>query len=119
LNQRHLSLTPIATTQLHTSLADIPLRPSPSPSPPVEEAVASTAPSTENALGPAIMAAPPEQAAQVPVMPAENLQQVATAAPLQASGIVKPVLAKVLTKPAAPRRPKTLDDLIAQIAASR
>jgi hypothetical protein len=117
MNQRHLSLTPVATTQLRTSLADIPLRPSPSL--PVEEAVANTALSAENTLAPAITASPPEQAAQAPVTPAENLQQLATAGPLQASGIVKPVLAKVVIKPAATRRPKTLDDLIAQIAASR
>ena len=117
MNQRHLSLLPIATTQLRTSLADIPLRPSPSSSPPVEEAVASAAPSAENA--PAIMASPPEQAAQAPVTPPEPLRQVAAAAPLQAPGMIKLVAAKAVTKPAAPRRPKTLDDLIAQIATSR
>jgi hypothetical protein len=119
MNQRHLSLVPITTTQLHTSLADIPLRPPPSPAPPVEEAVASAAPSAENALAPAIMASPPAQAAQAPVTPPETLQQVAAAASLQAPGITRPVVAKAVIKPAAPRRPKTLDDLIAQIATSR
>jgi hypothetical protein len=119
MNQRHLSLMPIATTQLHTSLADIPLRPQSSPSLPVEEAVASAAPSAENALAPAIMASPPEQAAQSPVTPPETLQQVAAAAPSQAPGVARPVAPKAVTKPAAPRRPKTLDDLIAQIATSQ
>jgi hypothetical protein len=38
---------------------------------------------------------------------------------LQAPEIIKPVAAKAVIKPAAPRRPKTLDDLIAQIATSR
>jgi hypothetical protein len=115
LNQRHLSLMKIATTQLHTSLADIPLRPSSSPSLPVDEAVAMAAPSA----APAIMASPPEQVAQAPVTPPETRQQVAAAGPLQAPEIIKPVAAKAVTKPAAPRRPKTLDDLIAQIVTSR
>jgi hypothetical protein len=119
MNQHHLSLMPITTTQFHTSLADIPLRPSSSPSLPDEEAVGSAAPSAENAPGPAIVASPRAQAAQAPVTPPETPQQVAAAAPLQMPGIIKPVLAKAATKPAAPRRPKTLDDLIAQIATSR
>lgn len=119
MNQRHLSLMPVATTQLHTSLADIPLRPPSPPSLPVEEAVANAAPSAANAVAPAIMAPPLEQAAQAPVTSAETLQQVAAAAPLQAPEIIKPVAARAVTKPVAPRRPKTLDDLIAQIATSR
>jgi hypothetical protein len=118
MNQRHLSLMPIATTQLHTSLADIPLRPSPPPSLPVEETVASAVPS-ENAPAPTIMVSPPEQAAQAPATPPETRQQVAAAASLQPPEILKPVAAKAVIKPAAPRRPKTLDDLIAQIATSR
>jgi hypothetical protein len=114
MNQRHLSLMPIATMQLHTGLADIPLRPSSSPSPPVEEAVANAAPA-ENAPALAIM----EQAAHAPAAPLQTVQQVAVAAPLQAPGIIKPMAAKAVTKPATLRRPKTLDDLIAQIATSR
>jgi hypothetical protein len=119
MNQRHMSLMPIATTQLHASLADIPLRPSSAPSLPIEEAVASAVPSAENAPVPAIKASPPAQAAQVPMTSPETLQQVAAAAPLQAPEIIKPVAAKAVTKPASVRRPKTLDDLIAQIATSR
>jgi hypothetical protein len=119
LNQRHLSLMPIATTQLHTSLADIPLRALSPPSPPGEEAVASAAPSAANALAPAIMAPPLEQAAHASLTSADAPQQVAAAAPLEAPEIIKPLAAKALAKPVAPRRPKTLDDLIAQIATSR
>jgi hypothetical protein len=115
MNQRHLSLMPIGTTQLHISLADIPLR----PSLPVEEAVGSAAPSAESAPAAAIMASPPAQAAQAPVPTPETRQQVAAAALPQAPEIIKPVAAKAVTKPPAPRRPKTLDDLIAQIATSR
>ena len=100
MNQRHLSLMPIATTQLRGSLADIPLRPSAPP--PVEEAVASAEPPGENAPVPLAVAPPqtPAEAAQAPE-------------------IAKPVPAKAVAKPAAPHHPKTLDDLIAQIAASR
>jgi hypothetical protein len=65
------------------------------------------------------MASPPEQAAQAPATPPETRQQLAAAASLQAPEILKPVAAKAVIKPAAPRRPKTLDDLIAQIATSR
>jgi hypothetical protein len=119
MNQRHLSLMPIATAQLHASLADIPLRPSSAPSQPIEEAVGSAAESAENALLPAIKASPPAQAAQASGTSPDALQQVTAAAPLQAPESIKPVAVKAVTKPAPPRRPKTLDDLIAQIATSR
>ena len=118
MNQRHLSLMPIATTQLRGSLADIPLRPS-SP-PPVEEAVASAEPG-ENAPVP-LAAAPPQtpaEAAQAAPIPVQTTPQAASAIPPQAPEIAKPVAAKAVAKPAAPRHPKTLDDLIAQISASR
>ena len=101
MNQRHLSLMPIATTQLRGSPADIPLRPS-SP-PPVEEAVASAEPLVENAAPVPLAVAPPQTPAEA----------------AQAPEIAKPAAAKAVAKPAAPHHPKTLDDLIAQIAASR
>jgi hypothetical protein len=119
MNQRHLSLMPIATMQLRGSLADIPLRPS-SP-PPVEEVVASAEPPGENAPVPLAVAPPqtPAEAAQAPPTPVQTTPQAASAIPAQAPEIAKPVAAKAVAKPAAPRHPKTLDDLIAQIAASR
>jgi len=119
MNQRHMSLMPIATTQLRGSLADIPLRPA-SP-PPVEEAVASAEPPGENAPVPLAVAPPqtPAEAAQAPPTPVQITPQAASAIPPQAPEITKPVAAKAVAKPAGPRHPKTLDDLIAQIAASR
>jgi hypothetical protein len=118
MNQRHLSLMPIATTQLRGSLADIPLRPS-SP-PPVEEVVASAEPPGENA--PVSLAPPPQtppEAAQAPPTLVQTTPQAVSAIPPQPPEIAKPVVARAVAKPAAPRHPKTLEDLIAQIAASR
>jgi hypothetical protein len=119
MNQRHLSLMPIATTQLRGTLADIPLRPSFPP--PVEEAVASAEPPGENALVPLAVAPQqtPAEATQAPPTPVQIAPQAVSAIPPQAPEIAKPVAAKAVAKPAAPRHPKTLDDLIAQIAASR
>jgi len=119
MNQRHLSLIPIATMQLRGSLADIPLRPS-SP-PPVEQVVASAEPPGESAPVPLAAAPPqtPEEAAQAAQTTVQTTPQAASAIPPQAPEIAKPVAAKAVAKPAAPRHPKTLDDLIAQIAASR
>jgi len=119
MNQRHLSLMPIATTQLRGSLADIPLRPS-SP-PPVEETVMSAEPQGENAPGPFAMAPPqtPAEAAQALPTSVQTTPQAAEAILPQAPEITKSVAPKAVAKPAGPRHPKTLDDLIAQIAASR
>jgi hypothetical protein len=113
MNQRHLSLMPIATTQLRASIADIPLR----PPPPIEDPVTSAAPPAEPA--PSAVAAP-EPATQ-PQTPPQAPAPIATSSPAlpQAPEIAKPVAVKAVAKPAGPRRPKTLDDLIAQIAASR
>jgi len=61
----------------------------------------------------------PEEAAQAPPTPVRTTPQAASAIPPQAPETAKPVAAKAVAKPAAPRHPKTLDDLIAQIAASR
>ena len=115
MNQRHLSLMPIATTQLRGSLADIPLRPS-SP-PPVEEAVASAETPGENA--PVSLAQTPPEAAQARPTPVQTTPQAVSAIPPQPPEIAKPVVARAVVKSAAPRHPKTLEDLIAQIAASR
>lgn len=101
MNRRHLSLVPIATTQLRTSFADIPLRPPPPA--PIEQAVAAAAP-VENE--PAAAPAPPATTG-----PSETS--------MQAPEIAKPIPAKAVVKAALPRHPKTLDDLIAQIVASR
>ena len=136
MNRRHLSLTPIGTTQLRATLPDIPLRPPPPP--PIEDAVAAvtpptavppapeTAPTPERsqlaapagtaapALASSNMAAPPLALAQTAPTMANPVQ-----IPTRAPEVAKLVVVKAATKPAGPRRAKTLDDLIAQIVASR
>lgn len=131
MGRRHLSLTPIATIQLRTALPDIPLRPPPSP--PVEEVVAAaesptmparsdaaSSPDTTQPATPAI--APPAETSLVTAAPLTTAQalppvaasRIATRAPEIAKAVIK-----VAAKPAGAHRPKTLDDLIAQIVASR
>ena len=98
MNRRFQSLTPMETKQLHMSAADIPLR-APAPSPPVETPAAAAA------------EAPP--VSMLPVTPA--VPEKPAAAPQPA----KPPPVKVVAKPSVPHRAKSLDDLIAQIVASR
>jgi hypothetical protein len=98
MNRRFQSLTPMETKQLHMSAADIPLR-APAPSPPVET--------------PADAAAEAPPVSMLPVTPA--MPEKPAAAPQPA----KPPPVKVVAKPSVPHRAKSLDDLIAQIVASR
>jgi hypothetical protein len=98
MNRRFQSLTPMETKQLHMSAADIPLR-APAPSPPVET--------------PADAAAEAPPVSMLPVTPA--VPEKPAAAPQPA----KPPPVKVVAKPSVPHRAKSLDDLIAQIVASR
>jgi hypothetical protein len=137
MNRQFLSLSPIATKQLHTTAADIPLRPPPPPAepppvePPVVVAAAEPAPATsmppsapEGVPLRAPEPATPQTAAEPPVtqsalraMPA-LLEKPAAAPPL-----AKAVPVKTAAKPSPPagppRRAKSLDDLIAQIMTSR
>ena len=122
MNRRFLSLSPISTKQLRTSVNDIPMRPPPLPEDAVAVAVAeagASPPAPEgvptNAAAPVATAAaePPRTQSALRVMPA--LLEKPSAAPQLAATM--PVKAAV--KAAAPRRAKSLDDLIAQITASR
>jgi hypothetical protein len=70
LNERFLSLQPVATQQLLASVADVPVRPG---APPTPEAIAAAAPST--ALGNAPPAAP--AASKPPASLGELIAQVA------------------------------------------
>jgi hypothetical protein len=136
MNRRFLSLAPLSTKQLHTTVADIPMRPPPAPPPapsPAETVVAAAEP----ALQPPVAANPEDE----PSPPAPT-----TPAPAKASGeppstrsalrampallerpAPPPQLAKAASVKAAaksnpsspPRRAKSLDDLIAQIMVSR
>jgi len=100
MNRRYLSLAPIATKQLRTTLTDIPLR-APTPAP-VDVATADTP----------IGSGPPATPAE-PITPA-SLQK-----PTGVAERAQPAPATATTKPVVSRRPKSLDELIAQVAASR
>jgi hypothetical protein len=130
MNRQFLSLAPISTKQLHTTVADIPLRPSPPaaspPSVPEEAAVVAAA---EIPVPPA---APPSVAEGVPSgipapvaaerSPGQSALRVMPALlekPPGAPQLAKAVAVKGAVKPTTPRRAKSLDDLISQIMASR
>jgi hypothetical protein len=123
MNQRYLSLVPIATKQLRTSLADIPMRPVPPPPPaaPPVEAVAA------NGAAAAMAAPAPAQSAPIANLSAPSAWRPSAAsvttaaletraAPPEASA---PAPVKQVARPSAPHRPKSLDELIAQIAENR
>jgi hypothetical protein len=137
MNRQFLSLSPIATKQLHTTAADIPLRPPPPPAepppvePPVVVAAAEPAPATsmppsapEGVPLRAPEPATPQTAADPPVtqsalraMPA--LLEKPAAAPQFAKAVPVKAAAKPSPPASPPRRAKSLDDLIAQIMTSR
>jgi hypothetical protein len=137
MNRQFLSLSPIATKQLHATAADIPLRPPPPPAepppvePPVVVAAAEPAPATsmppsapEGVPLRAPEPATPQTAAEPPVtqsalraMPA--LLEKPAAAPQLAKAVPVKAAAKPSPPASPPRRAKSLDDLIAQIMTSR
>ena len=135
MNRQFLSLSPIATKQLHTTAADIPLRPPPPAEPPPVEPPAVVA-----AAEPAPATSMPQSAPEgVPVRVPEPATQTAAEPPVTQSALrampallekpgAAPQLAKAVPVKAAakpgppaspPRRAKSLDDLIAQIMTSR
>ena len=103
MNRRHLSLGPIATRQLRTTLTDIPLR--------------AAAPVAVDA--PVVAVAEPPVESAPPTILASTIAPVSPEKPLEAAELAKPVSTKTLAKPVPPRRPRSLDELIAQVAASR
>src|ERR1700736_4462505 len=137
MNRQFLSLSPIATKQLHATAADIPLRPPPPPAepPPVEPPTvvaaaepapaASAAPSApEGVPVQAPEPATPQTAAEPPVtqsalraLPA--LLEKPAAAPPIANAVPVKAAVNPPPPPAPPRAPKSLDDLITQIMTSR
>jgi hypothetical protein len=102
MNRRHLSLGPIATKQLRTALTDIPLR--------------AAAPVTVDA--PVVAAAEPPAETAPPTIPASTIAPASLEKPVEAAEFAKPAPAKAPAKPP-PRHPRSLDELIAQVAASR
>jgi cell division protein FtsL len=138
MNRRFLSLGPISTRQLHTTVADLPIRPSPAPPPPEPVALVAVAEPAPEASPVAIAEAspPPSAPDAVPLRAAEPAAPNATGEPPPAQSalrampalLVKPaaaaqlakaVPAKATARPSPPRRAKSLDDLIAQIMTSR
>lgn len=112
MNERFLSLVPITTKELRTSLADLPMRPAPAEkTAPAETLVAANA--------------PPQ-----PRNPSDRLSSGAAAVTAAATAAARPraVIAIAHAHPPAPKRlamarlggqPKSLDELIARIVASR
>lgn len=142
MNRQFLSLSPIATKQLHATAADIPLRPPPpEPPPAAAEPPRVEAPALVAAAepDPAATAAPSEPegvpvrapepatlrtAAEPPVtQSALRVMPALLEKPAAAPQLAKTVPVKAAAKPSAPasppRRAKSLDDLIAQIMTSR
>ena len=129
LNQRYLSLQPIATKQLIASVADIPMRPPPPPPPPVEAAaiVAETTPQQSGSpaeSGPA----PTQSQASALQRPATSKPTAPSAAPVTAVAVqarapapepARPILIKAAARHNPAPRIRSLDALIAQIAESR
>jgi len=97
MNRRHLSLGPIVTKQLRTTVTDIPLR--------------AAAPVAVDAPAVAVTEQPAESAP--PTIPASTIEPPSLEKSLEAAAT------KALAKPVPPRRPRSLDELIAQVAASR
>ena len=127
MNQRYLSLQPIATKQLIASVADIPMRPPPPP--PVEAAavVAETTSPQGGSPAPNDPASTHLSQANAPLQqPAASNSTMQSAAPVgpvavqvRAPAAARPILIKAAARrPPAPRA-RSLDALIAQIAESR
>jgi hypothetical protein len=149
LNQRVLSLVPIATKQLRASLTDIPMRPAPLPAPPesvVAEAVGATMaalldqattaqpplrlmtaaaePATISPAavppGPTAAAAPPPPATQPAGAGSDQSDQIVVALDtVAAAQPATPATVKTVGRAARPHRAASLDELIAQISESR
>ena len=139
MNRQFLSLGPLVTKQLHTTVSDIPLRPPPPPpaEPSLAEPPAVEPPAVVAAAepAPAVSAAPsvpegvpvrapepaiPQTAPEPPVtQSALRAMPALLEKPAAASQLAKAAPAKAVVKPTSPKRAKSLDDLIAQIMTSR
>jgi hypothetical protein len=133
MNRRFLSLAPLSTKQLHTTVADIPMRPPPAPPPPAETVVAAAEPAPQPpvAVNPEDEALPPAPTAPTPAKAGAEPPSTRSALRAMPALLERPApppqLAKAASGKAAaksnpsnpPRRAKSLDDLIAQIMASR
>src|SRR5260370_35392255 len=131
MNRQFLSLGPIATKQLHTTAADIPLRPPPPEPPPPPAEPPSVVAAAEPAPAVSAAASEPEGVplrAPEPATPQPRAEPPTTQSALRAMPALleKPAAAPQLAKTAPakaakpsppagpPRHAKSLDDLIAQ-----
>lgn len=130
MNQRYLSLQPIATKQLIASVADLPMRPPPPPPPPapVAAVVAETTPQQGGSPAPGGPSSTQPQAAAPQQQPASPQPIARSAAPVAAVAVrvretapepARPVLIKAAARRNPAPRVRSLDALIAQIAESR
>jgi len=133
MNRQFLSLTPISTKQLRTTVADLPMRPAPPPPPPaptedttVVAAAESTAPdgappSSPEGVSMGVAVPTPVTSPTEPPLTQSALRAMPAllVKPAGAPQLAKAVPAKAVAKPATPHRAKSLDDLISQIMASR
>jgi len=133
MNRRFMSLAPISTKQLHATVADIPMRPPPqAPQPipaPLETLVAAAEPNAAPSMSLGLAEAPLQApAAEMPVNavaeppPTQSALRAMPALlqrPAAAPQLARAVPTKAVAKPSPSRRAKSLDDLIAQIMASR
>jgi hypothetical protein len=131
MNRQFLSLVPISTKQLRTTVADIPMRPPPSAPPPAPTegttavATAEPAPTPSPSSSPAdevpapvaapagAVSEPPQTKSALSVLPALLEKPAAT------SQLAKAASVKAVSRTTPPHRAKSLDDLISQIMASR
>jgi hypothetical protein len=103
MNRRHLSLGPIATKQLRIALSDIPLR--------------TAAPLAVDA--PTLPEASAEGAVPVPTISVSAAAPALQEKRAETAELLKPVPARAAAKPISSRHPRSLDELIAQVAAGR
>jgi hypothetical protein len=115
MNQRYLSLAPIATKQLYASVNDIPMRPAP---PPVAQPVVAAAEPTPATPTDAPAAAPPPSTARLAKEPKESVAPVVTAV-LDTPAPARSVPVRVAYRQREPQRARSLDALIAQIVERR
>jgi hypothetical protein len=97
MNRRHLALGPITTKQLRTSVIDIPLR----------------------AAAPVVAVAEQPAESAPPAIPASTIAPALVEKQAEVVEFARPAPTKAMAKPVPSRRPKSLDELIAQVVANR
>ena len=119
MNRHYLSLGPIATTQLRLTVIDIPLRPQPA-APADPSPAAAPAPESGVSSPGAPIAAATQDMQAVAAAPESSVAAAAPEKPAHTAELAKPTPTKTAGKPVTlPRRPRSLDELIAHVAASR